>query len=29
MMGGGMYKSNKHSYDTGGMVKDMKIMRTK
>ncbi len=29
MMGGGMYKSKKHSYATGGMVKDMNIMRTK
>ena len=29
MMGGGMYKSKKHSYAAGGMVKDMKIMRSK
>tara|TARA_R110000744_G_scaffold285418_2_gene396821 strand:- start:755 stop:1060 length:306 start_codon:yes stop_codon:yes gene_type:complete len=29
MMGGGMYKSKKHSYATGGMVKDMKLMRKK
>ena len=29
MMGGGMYKGKKHSYAGGGMVKDMKIMRTK
>ena len=29
MMGGGMYKGKKHSYAGGGMVKDMKLMRTK
>ena len=29
MMGGGMYKGKKHSYAGGGMVKDMKIMRSK
>ena len=29
MMGGGMYKGKKHSYAAGGMVKDMKIMRSK
>ncbi len=28
MMGGGMYKSKKHSYAAGGMVKDMKLMRS-
>ena len=26
---GGMYKGKKHTYATGGMVKDMKIMRSK
>ncbi len=29
MMGGGMYKGKKHSYAGGGMVKDMKLMRSK
>ena len=29
MMGGSMYKKKMHSYAAGGMVKDMKIMRTK
>ena len=29
MMGGGMYKSKKHSYAAGGMVKDMNMMRNK
>ena len=26
---GGVYKGKKHTYATGGMVKDMKIMRSK
>ena len=29
MLGGGMYKSKKHSYAAGGMVKDMKLIRSK
>ena len=29
MMGGSMYKKKMHAYAAGGMVKDMKLMRTK